>query len=210
MHARAISTRPTLERSGPAIAVIGIHVAMIYVLAASMGIVRIPSISPPAKAVFVPEQVTETPPPPMEFEPRIEHAFPDIKPLQELVFDQPVSDTAPQVPSRPVTEDPPVQPQLPVEPVVEQPPQPVTLRITHRVEPEYPPASRRAGEEGTVHLTVLVDGAGRPREVSVSRSSGSTRLDRAAQDAVRKWRFTRHQQPDAIRTSINITFRLTD
>lgn len=209
MHARAIQSPSVLGRSGPAIAVIGIHVAMIYVLAASMGIVRIPTLTPPAKAVFLPETVEERPPPQLEVEPRIEQTFPDIKPLNELQIDLPVSDTAPVVPDRPVTADPPPQTLPVVEPVVEQP-QPVTLRITHRVEPEYPPASRRAGEEGTVHLSVMVDGAGRAREVLVSQSSGSTRLDRAAQDAVRKWRFTRHQQADAIRTSITITFRLTD
>lgn len=59
-----------------------------------------------------------------------------------------------------------------------------------RVQPEYPPAAFRAGEEGTVLLRVDVDAAGKPTNVSVARRSSSRELDRAAEQAVMKWTFT--------------------
>lgn len=55
--------------------------------------------------------------------------------------------------------------------------------------PAYPAESRRAGESGTVILRVEVDAAGRARSVSVARSCGFPRLDRAACEAVKRWRF---------------------
>ena len=63
------------------------------------------------------------------------------------------------------------------------------LKTSQRVDPTYPPTSRRLGEEGTVRLKVLVDERGRARDVQVAKSSGFARLDEAAMTAVRKWRF---------------------
>ena len=59
-----------------------------------------------------------------------------------------------------------------------------------RVQPEYPAAAARSQEEGTVLVRVQVDADGNPTDVSVARRSGSRDLDRAALDAVRKWRFS--------------------
>ena len=56
-------------------------------------------------------------------------------------------------------------------------------------QPAYPPISRRLGEQGQVMLRVLITADGRAQEVEVRTSSGYERLDRAAQDTVRKWRF---------------------
>jgi periplasmic protein TonB len=55
--------------------------------------------------------------------------------------------------------------------------------------PPYPSESRAAGEQGSVVLRVAVDATGRPTNVVLSRSSGHSRLDRAAQEGVRRWRF---------------------
>ena len=55
-----------------------------------------------------------------------------------------------------------------------------SLSVTRRVEPVYPPASRRLDEHGAVRLRVLVDERGRPREVQIAKSSGFERLDQAA------------------------------
>lgn len=55
--------------------------------------------------------------------------------------------------------------------------------------PAYPSASRRLGEEGKVVLRVFVEPDGRPSAVEVRTGSGSTRLDDAALDAVRRWKF---------------------
>ena len=55
--------------------------------------------------------------------------------------------------------------------------------------PRYPLAARRAGEQGTVTLKVLVASDGLPRRVEIEKTSGSARLDTAALDAVKQWRF---------------------
>lgn len=55
--------------------------------------------------------------------------------------------------------------------------------------PAYPPLARRLHEQGRVVLRVRVDEDGLARDVRVEASSGSERLDRAALEAVRQWRF---------------------
>ena len=55
--------------------------------------------------------------------------------------------------------------------------------------PRYPRDSLRDREEGTVLLRVVVDREGRPTSVELVRSSGHARLDRAARESVREWRF---------------------
>lgn len=61
--------------------------------------------------------------------------------------------------------------------------------VVRRVKPSYPALSRRKGEEGRVVLNVLVKADGTAGAVSVKRSSGFPRLDDAASNAVRVWRF---------------------
>jgi len=55
--------------------------------------------------------------------------------------------------------------------------------------PVYPAQSRRTGEQGRVLLRVVVRPDGTPENVELRQSSGMARLDEAALDAVRKWRF---------------------
>lgn len=56
--------------------------------------------------------------------------------------------------------------------------------------PAYPPAALRAGESGTVVVRVEVDATGYPNNATLVQRSGSRALDRAAMEAVRRWRFT--------------------
>jgi len=56
-------------------------------------------------------------------------------------------------------------------------------------QPEYPMVSRRLSEEGQVVLRVLVGPEGTPERLEVKASSGFSRLDLAALEAVRRWRF---------------------
>lgn len=55
--------------------------------------------------------------------------------------------------------------------------------------PAYPSVSRRLGEEGRVILRVYVLADGTAGEVQVRTSSGFDRLDQAAADAVKRWKF---------------------
>ncbi len=60
----------------------------------------------------------------------------------------------------------------------------------HNPEPEYPSLSKRLGEEGRVLLRVLVNIDGQPDQVELRQSSGHARLDQAALDTVKRWRFS--------------------
>jgi protein TonB len=55
--------------------------------------------------------------------------------------------------------------------------------------PSYPPAALRRGDTGSVVVRVDVDATGVPMNVTIVQRSGSRDLDRAAADAVRRWRF---------------------
>jgi protein TonB len=75
----------------------------------------------------------------------------------------------------------------------------------------YPSVSRRQGEQGRVLLRVLVNTSGSADEVQVRTSSGFPRLDDAARETVRRWRFVsakRGTEPVAAWVLIPISFRL--
>jgi len=79
--------------------------------------------------------------------------------------------------------------------------------------PRYPLAARRAGEQGTVTLKVLVSVDGLPRRVEVEKTSGASRLDAAALDAVRRWRFVparRGAAPIESWVLVPVVFRLEE
>lgn len=132
--------------------------------------------------------------------------------------------TAPvEVPSRIVAAPPrPPEPEPPPQPVASSasPAPPPLVPVTPPVfnadylenpSPAYPALSRRIGEEGRVVLRVLVNPAGRADEVQIRTSSGHVRLDEAARDTVRRWKFVpakRGEQPIAAWVLIPISFRL--
>ncbi len=77
--------------------------------------------------------------------------------------------------------------------------------------PAYPAMSRRLGEEGRVVLRVFVDVEGRPEQIELKNSSGFPRLDQAAEDAVRRWKFAPARRGDeAVATwvAVPIVFNL--
>lgn len=77
--------------------------------------------------------------------------------------------------------------------------------------PNYPAISRRAGEEGRVLFRVLVNANGEPESVEVSTSSGFERLDSAALEAVKQWRFVpakRNNQTISAYVTVPISFKL--
>lgn len=55
--------------------------------------------------------------------------------------------------------------------------------------PEYPSASRRLEEEGTVHLRFLVGADGKVMQAEIEKSSGYKRLDEAARAGLAKCQF---------------------
>jgi protein TonB len=99
---------------------------------------------------------------------------------------------------------------------VAAPPEPITPPIFNadyldNPPPPYPMSARRSGQQGRVVLRVLVTPAGTAEEVEVRDSSGHVRLDEAARDTVRHWRFVpakRGAQPIPAWVLIPISFRL--
>jgi len=84
-------------------------------------------------------------------------------------------------------------------------------RYSETPTPLYPESARRNGREGRVLLRVLVDDQGRAKTVEVNTSSGSELLDRAAAEAIKRWRFypARYgDQPVESWIRIPIEFRL--
>jgi protein TonB len=192
-----------LSRGGPALAVIGIHIIVIYVMAVSMGVIDVPKSVQPLEAVFIPE-TTESKPEPV---PTVK---PDIPELEQPV-DQPLPDVAFDEPIAPPTDNPlPASDNALAASFANAPA--ADLKTATRVEPSYPATSRRMGEEGQVQLRVLVDESGKPKDVQVIKGSGFDRLDQAAKEAVRKWRFKAASDGSKnimAWTQVAITFKLT-
>ena len=77
--------------------------------------------------------------------------------------------------------------------------------------PEYPSASRRMEEEGTVHLRFLIGVEGQVIQAEVEKSSGFKRLDDAARAGLARCRFrpaTVDGKPEQAWASMRYTWRL--
>ena len=78
--------------------------------------------------------------------------------------------------------------------------------------PKYPPAARRAGQQGTVTLSFTIGSSGTVISARIAESSGYTLLDNAALSAIRSWRFkpARNALGEAISYSytLPVPFRL--
>jgi len=75
--------------------------------------------------------------------------------------------------------------------------------------PRYPREALRMGAGGTVRITVTVAADGSVERQELTDSSGNRHLDRAALEAVRRWRFqpaTRNGKPVAAEVSVPIVF----
>lgn len=74
-----------------------------------------------------------------------------------------------------------------------QPPSAQAQGLQNRA-PKYPQLSRKKKEQGTVLLKLLVKADGTVGTISVLKSSGFSRLDQAALQAVKHWRFVPAKQ----------------
>jgi protein TonB len=89
----------------------------------------------------------------------------------------------------------------------------LSTRLLSAEPPRYPIESRRRRETGTVVLMVVVDEEGRVSAISVATSSGADRLDKAALNAVRRWRWSPTMidgRPSQVRGLVRIPFKLKD
>jgi periplasmic protein TonB len=161
-----------------------------------------------------PEPEPELPPEP-EPEPEVEM---EELPPEVIPEPEPVStpQPTPQATPRPVSTP---RPQA----AKPRPPAPAPKTTANRVvkakpdvsrnpPPRYPESARRAKQEGRVMVRASVSAEGRVQSVRIQRSSGHAVLDRAALDAVRKWRFVPQQvngQSQASEVDVPVNFFLT-
>lgn len=142
----------------------------------------------------------QPPPPPGATKPVLSAPPAPAKPAAEAV--QPARQPLPAEPARLEPARPETLPApTPAPAATEAPPLPVTqprfnADYLDNPKPPYPAASRRMGEEGEVRLRVHVDTTGQAQQIEVYRSSGFPRLDQAALDTVKQWRFVPARQGD--------------
>ena len=111
------------------------HVLIIYGLVVSMGIVEMPKFVTPVEAVFIPEQTESQPEPEIKVKPQIDNVVPLEEPPPEVQFDEPVA---------PPTETPiPASDNAIAATTASSGAVAQELKTTQRVEPTYPPTSRR-------------------------------------------------------------------
>jgi protein TonB len=166
-----------LRRGGTGLLILALHAIVIYAIAMSLGVIKVPEFAQDMEAVIIDAPQVEEPKP-VEVKPE----------LAELTPDVPMPEAIPEIPPEiPVETPPAVENAIATTP--EAAPEVENLAVSNRVNPVYPPASRRAGEQGTVMVRVLVTERGLPGQLQVLKSSGHPRLDEAALDAIRKWKF---------------------
>lgn len=192
--------------AGIALAV-AIHIGLLYALIAGLAYRTVQVTPVPIETKIIQQTPEEkaTPPPPL---PTFKPPPPPFVPPPEVKIATP-----PPVPaqSTAITNVTPVRPPAPPPPHEAVTVQPhIDLAASHP--PEYPPVSRRLGEEGTVVLEVMVGADGRANDVKVVQSSGFPRLDQAAIDGVKgNYRFapgTLDGKPQSMRYTFKFTWKL--
>lgn len=185
------------------------HIALIYGLNSSLSRIVIERVFGPIKTDILEEilpEDNEPPPPP----PRVETPPPFVPP-PDIAIDLPV-DTGPSRAIQVVTNTPKPATPPPAAPSVRTTPE-IDPKFKRRFQPDYPPTSRRLGEEGSVILQVLVGPDGAVQDAKVQTSSGYPRLDEAALNhAKRAWKFTPGTEDGKAVTmwhSVKVTFRIT-
>jgi len=143
----------------------------------------------------------QTPPKPLPVRSRIEPK--PTKPIEPLpLVAAPAEAPAPFVaPASPVRDLPPID-TAPRQTVATVPAAAAPAVVLPRFDaaylqnppPVYPALARRLGEQGRVLLRVMVTAEGMAERVELKASSGADRLDRAALDAVKRWRFVPARQ----------------
>lgn len=138
---------------------------------------------------------------------------PATRPLVDIVMPKALRLAAPAPVVSTVRDEPPprvvTRPRAtPVDAVAAEPKP--SLHAVYTPSPRYPMSALRAHREGQVVLNVTVTPEGDVMGVAVGRSSGDLDLDRAAEDAVRRWRFAAADRPARYTAELPVRFELTN
>ncbi|RZJ11552.1 MAG: TonB family protein [Rubrivivax sp.] len=199
----------------------GLHVLAFYGLSRMQDIRQtLTRVAPVVVRIIAPAE----PPRPMPPAPAIK---PDMKAPALTMIEPPLIAvaTAPApspmvaaLPPPPPAVVPVPQPPAPAVPVVSPPAPPAIKRLPATAvrwlkEPRWtvPLLSKRLRESGVVHVRVVVDVNGQPREVSLAKSSGFARLDEQALQDTRGGRFvpyTENGQPVEWEVTLPVSYEL--
>lgn len=191
--------------------VAAVHVAALFLIARSLGIV--PAITLEPKRVIAEVLPTELPPedpPPAPRDPTMEHQEVLVPIPDEVVIDDNMIDDSITARQLPLGE-------IPLGPgtAVVEPDTLVNVRNDPRhplTQPPYPASYIRQGIEGNVDVEIFVQPNGRIGDARVVRSSGYELFDRAALDEARRsWRMlpaTRNGEPYAQWYRLRVVFKL--
>jgi protein TonB len=212
----------SIERAG-ALATLALHVLAAALLSYEPSRQALFAAMPIMVDIITPPRIEPKPEPPVEIVPPKPKPKPVPKPVMKEPDPPPVLAAPVEAPSpspiviAPPPPAPPPPPELAPAPVAIAPPPVVvtppifTADYLENPPPQYPSMSRRLGEQGRVILRVLVSAGGNADEIQVRESSGHARLDNAARDTVRGWRFVpakRGETPVPAWVLIPISFRL--
>jgi len=183
------SFHPPLRQAGGLIFVLLLHVGIVYALLTGLGrqvveVLRQPLLTEIIEEVKPPPPAAKRPPPP-----KLAPPPPAFVPPPEVRIQAPPTQNAiaAVVAVKPAEPPPPVAQAEPAKPPVRVPA--VVDASTGCTAPEYPPASRRLEESGTVVLQFLIEPDGSVVDSKIETSSGFARLDEAARSALSKCRF---------------------
>ena len=156
-----------------------------------------PTIAPPPAPQSLPPPPKNAPPPP---------AY--VPPVETPVAAAPSPAAVTAVSSAP---PPTPAPAAPAGPKADAVRTAAVVNAAQCEKPEYPSASRRLEEEGTVHLRFLVGADGKVIQSEVEKSSGYKRLDEAARAGLARCQFrpaTVDGKPEQAWASMRYTWRL--
>ncbi|WP_420146348.1 energy transducer TonB [Sphingobium sp.] len=179
-----------------------------HVKKAEVAKLTVVNLSPPT-----PPPAAEAPPPPptrpeiVAPPPIVQTPVPPVQTVQTTPDPAPVPTPMPVAVAVP---GPPAPPAPPAPPSIVQAGDLGTQMVSGKP-PRYPIESRRKHEQGTVVLTITLGTDGGVENIVVSQSSGSSRLDNAARDAVKGWRWKptiRGGQPVRVTGVVEIPFIL--
>ena len=180
------STRNPSRQAAGIVSVVVLHALIIYALTTGLGRQVVEVIRSPLETRVIDDvkKPTDTPPPPL---PKLAPPPPPFVPLPDFkVQSAPSANAITAVTAVKPVEPPPVAEPTPV---VEIHVPPARDPARNCANPEYPSISRRMEESGTVSLLFLVDVDGKVLEGRVDKSSGYSRLDTAALNALQQCQF---------------------
>ena len=170
-------------------------------------------VNGPVEAVLLEETPPDIPPPPPPLPPKNLPPPPNayVPPVDAQVATPTPVNTIAAVASTPQAVAPPSPVQTAPAPVTAPAITAAVISASGCEKPEYPSASKRMEEEGTVQLKFLVGVDGKVIESAIEKSSGFRRLDEAARAGLSKCQFrpgTVDGKPQQSWASMKFTWRL--